>query len=990
MTSKGYPGNSSARTVQVRDHQYIQRSADVELLDHCQHGRPAFILHSPQMGKSSLLAHTIERLKASHHTTLIDLSQFPHPAREEDWFHQIVRILDSSLDLSTDLMSWWAKPTVFALPPHRRLMKLFVEVILPEMTKPLVLFIDEIEQIIDLSFRDHFFEWLTTLYESRESNDALSRITFVVCGVATPSQLISEDESLFFKWSHQVVLSDFTLQESLPLSEGLSLSTDDAKEMVTWVYRWTNGHPYLTQMLCQLIEAQHRTAWLETETDECIREFIVSPQGLREPNFQLVRTALTEPDANGISLIEPYLDLLQGKTENLKSNPATLEQLRLVGVLREDTDNKITIRNMLYQEAFPIEWANRHLRSPLAVTQPVSGITPQMQTPPIPAKQHSYVLAASLFLLGIGILMWFFRTPESTPVSVSSPQTVSVLIEPEPALSPSIEITKIPEQPEALTEALLKIQDLETAIAHNQQHSGDEVRSLINQRTQLENQLISKEGALSEMGHQLEILAAELHAQQDAHDQSIVKLETKNTTIIGELKSAINEIDTLKAENLKQSSISSSEIAKLMENRSQLEIQLETAKTELAIALEQARGLEIKLAQQQRIQSDNRRLASDQAKLRERLLLSESALNEARLTLKTNETSALKQAELARAKLARLQQERSDDQETLRSQQKAITAFKAHATKYETDLSEKEQAIQETRQKITGLKRQTDALHNTMSEKDQNLQNAQKTIHSLTSEIHELHERESQTNIRLSELEKNVVEQRKTTDRTLRAIEQERDELKTELKLAAQKLNTTKTEMVSLADQLAEVQRTFANSQSNIQTIQASSSEKRRHAENHIAALTQNNTELETKLRENKEAFQQAQQRIEKSEIILNNVSVIEERMRTLIEQRNNFLAERNETQKQLAKAQQHILSLEEGLSAVSPTEDSSSTDLSELSTADNSFPFYEENGSWKIDLSNITKIGGTEEIQSQGKSGKTEEDVILEFEKIIGDKNES
>ena len=349
-------------------------------------GAPAYILHSPQMGKSSLLAHTTEQLKASHHTTLIDLSQFSHPAREEDWFHQIVRTLDSSLDLSTDLMSWWAKPTVFALPPHRRLIKLFVEVILPEITKPLVLFIDEIEQIIDLSFRDHFFEWLTTLYESRESNDTLSRITFVVCGVATPSQLIPEDGSLFFKWSHQVVLSDFTLQESLPLSEGLSLSTDAAKEMVTWVYRWTNGHPYLTQMLCQLIEAQHRTAWLETETDECIREFIVSPQGLREPNFQLVRTALTEPAANGISLIEPYLDLLQGKTENLKSNPTTLEQLRLVGVLHENPDNKITIRNMLYQETFPIAWANRHLRSPLAVDQLVPGITPQMENTAHPHK----------------------------------------------------------------------------------------------------------------------------------------------------------------------------------------------------------------------------------------------------------------------------------------------------------------------------------------------------------------------------------------------------------------------------------------------------------------------------------------------------------------------------------------------------------------------------------------------------------------------------
>ena len=87
MAPKNHQGVSSGRTVKARNLQYIQRPADAELLDHCQNGRPAYILHSPQMGKSSLIAHTAEQLNATtHHAVLIDLSQFPLPPREEEWF----------------------------------------------------------------------------------------------------------------------------------------------------------------------------------------------------------------------------------------------------------------------------------------------------------------------------------------------------------------------------------------------------------------------------------------------------------------------------------------------------------------------------------------------------------------------------------------------------------------------------------------------------------------------------------------------------------------------------------------------------------------------------------------------------------------------------------------------------------------------------------------------------------------------------------------
>ena len=840
MASKNHPGISSGRTVKARDLQYIQRPADAELLDHCRNGRPAYILHSPQMGKSSLIAHTAEQLNASsHHAVLIDLSQFSLPPREEEWFQNIVRILDDRLDLSTDAMSWWAKPSVFALPPYIRLTKLITEVILPEITAPIVLFIDEIERTMALPFREHFFEWLATLYESRGTDSTLYRLSFVVCGVATPSQLIPEGGPLLFQWSHRVVLSDFTLQEALPLAEGLSLPTDAANEMVTWVYRWTEGHPYLTQLLCQLLEEQHRIAWLETEVDECIRHFIVSPQGLREPNLQFVRRALTEPDANGVFLLEPYLDLLEGKTENLRTNPSALEHLRLVGVLRED-EEAIAIRNTLYQEAFPITWVKRHLRPPTSEPQSVGS--------PLPTTQHSYVMAASLFLLGVGILVWFFRAPVPMPLSVS--------IEPPPTPPALTEIATTPQQPEALAQAQEKIQELETTIVRYQQLSTGEIESLIDQRTQLETQLTSKDRVLSDRQTKVQTLESALDDQRDAHEQMIANLQTERTKLQNkatatarELNTALENVKTLQMAVLKKSSLSPSEINKLMANRSQLETQLKTANTELALAHDRARGLEARLTQQQQLmQTESQRLVEDRSRQETKLKGLETTLADTRQMLSTKEATAQKQAELARSELNRLQQDRTKYQELLSASQEELSSLKTQTVNLEATLAQKDQAVQEEQQGRA----------------------------QLTTELQDLRSKESQSANRISQLETLLAQQRENDGNTLTVLQLERDQLNTQLSQSGQELNSAKTQAATLGDQLSAALAQVALNQNALQEIHTSSSEQTRRSKESQTALTQATEERDRysqKLQGTEQLLAKAQDNIQRLEQSLRTVT---------------------------------------------------------------------------------------------------------------------
>jgi WD40 repeat protein len=840
MAPKNHPGLSSGRTVKARALQYIRRQADAELLDHCQNARPAYILNSPHMGKSSLITHTAEQLNASsHHAIIIDLSQFPLPPREQEWFYHIVRILDDNLDLTTDVMSWWEKPSVFALPPHVRLIKLISEVILPEITAPLVLFIDEIERTVSLSFRGHFFEWLASLHESRATNSDLYRYSFVICGVATPSELIPEGGPLIFQWSHRVKLSDFTLNEALHLSEGLSLPTDDANEVVEWVYRWTNGHPYLTQLLCQLLEEQHHKTWIEAEIDECVRHFIVSPQGLREPNFQFIRTALTEPDTQGVSLLKPYLDLLQGNLDSLRNNQPALEQLRLVGVLRED-DQEIAIRNPLYEAVFPQEWVKRHLRPSIAIAP--TSLPPSVASPFLALKPW-FILAASIFLVGIGFLVWSFRGPTSPPLSTTSQEApAGSSIEAHPTSPTSTEMAGMPQESAALTQAQGKIQTLETTIAEYQRLSNQKLENVHAQRTQLETQLQSQDKTLSGLLDKIETLEAALLDQQQSSQQAHLKFETERAKLAGALAAATSERDAVQQETkslktalLKQSSLAPSEIKELLADRNQLENKLTTLGQKLTRVEQKAQELTAALAQEElSAKSEETRFDRDRAKLQTQLNTLHSELRQTKESMKQAEQHSQGQQTLAQQELARLQQARASLQD---------------------ELNEKKRVLLEQDNRLTSLEAKNGTYR-------QDLQKALEAKTTLTAQLQDAQQAGIEVQNRVAQLEADLIQHQGTADAKTRTLQQERDQLSQKLAKTLADLETTNNRMTTLTAQLTSTKQELENRHETLRDINTASAEKNRLSDNLLASLAQTRTDLESRLHTKEEALVQAQQRI--------------------------------------------------------------------------------------------------------------------------------
>ncbi len=944
MAHKNHQGTSSGRTVKARDLPYIERSADIELLDHCRNGRPAYILHSPQMGKSSLLVHTAEQLNSSsHHAVIIDLSQFPLPPWEEEWFHTIVHLLDESLDLSTDILAWWKKPSVFAIPPHKRLTQLLTEVILPEIPTPLVLFIDEIERIAPLPFRQHFFDWLAMLYESRGTNSTLYRFSFVVCGVATPSQLIPEEGPLLFQWSHRVLLSDFTLDEALPLAEGLSLPSDTAQEIMEWLYRWTKGHPYLTQLLCQLLEEQHRVGWFEAEVDDCIQHFIHSAQCLREPHFQFVRTALTEPDANGDSLLHPYLDLLEGRFEKLKSNPAAVEQLRLIGVLGVH-ENELTIRNLLYQEAFSEKWVKRHLQAPTHRTTPP---TPELPSSPPPSPQvesisspttkHSNILAASLFLAGVGLLVWLFNPFNSSPPTVIVGQDPSLLKESSKSLDTPTEIEGKPVAPVALQQAQEKIKKLEATIVRYQQLADDEYQALLEQRDQLEAQLASKNNTLSDLQSQMQALISEQHDQQNTYEQKIAQLEIERNQIEAtartnakDLNTAIEEVKTLQMAVLKKSALTPSEMTKLMADRSSLESQLKTANTALAVAHERARNLESQLLQQQQVvKAETQQRLEDRERFETTIKELETTVDTTRQLLSTKETTALEQAKLAQSELDRLQQDRSKYQEMLATSQEELASLQSRSLALKATLAQKDRAIENDRSKyeellaarqeeLDSLQSQNLELDATLVQKDRVIEKEKQQHTTLTTEIQELRTQESQAAGRIVQLETLLTQNREGARSTLTSIEKERDQLRAQLIQTQKELNSVKTQTASLKTQLSDATTEVTQNKNALQAVHTSSSEQARRTEEKISELSLIRSTLQSQLLESQTALNQAQATIKQLENNATAMSKTQNMLTKVKEERDQYSEKLQREKVQLAKAQDRIQSLEQSLHIMS------------------------------------------------------------------------
>jgi tetratricopeptide (TPR) repeat protein len=346
-------------TVQASDGIYIERSADRELLSLCLHNAFAYILTSRQLGKSSLVVRCAQELGSrGTRSAIVDLTQLGVNVSESEWYLGFLAAVEDALCLETDVTAWWHSHREMGVT--QRLVTFFQNVVLHELPGPVVVFVDEIDSTLSLSFTDDFYAAIRSLHNARATKPELQRLSFVLIGVATPTDLISDPRRTPFNIGHRVEVTDFTLEEALPLSEGFGFNEPTPSELLAWILAWTGGHPYLTQRICRSVANVRTPGWSRHDLDSFVSAMYLGVAGQQDHNISFVADMLTSRAPDATAVLSAYRAIRKRHRVVDDPHSSILTHLKLSGIVRNER-NHLVVRNRLYQEIFDFDWIAEHL-----------------------------------------------------------------------------------------------------------------------------------------------------------------------------------------------------------------------------------------------------------------------------------------------------------------------------------------------------------------------------------------------------------------------------------------------------------------------------------------------------------------------------------------------------------------------------------------------------------------------------------------------------
>jgi hypothetical protein len=340
-------------TTIIPSHLYVERSADRQLAQIIDDmGRPGYVLVARQMGKTNLLINMKRNRERDGDLVIyIDLSNRSDTARA--LFRSIV---DSILEIDPEMFAHEIAEVSKSrqasdLTPGIEYDRHLRSILRSQPDRRFIIVLDEIDSLVSSNYSDIFLAQVRSMYFSRANYSEYERLTYVLSGVAEPSDLIKDKNISPFNIGEKIYLEDFSRTEFSDFVEKAKLNLPRDVEMR--VFEWVGGNPRMTWDVCSALEEislteQHLTP---QDVDGVISRLYLSSFD-RAPVDHI--RVLAESDSQ---IRDAIVSIRYGKADALDEK--TRSKLYLSGITRTASANDTKIKNRVIDQAISDAWLNQ-------------------------------------------------------------------------------------------------------------------------------------------------------------------------------------------------------------------------------------------------------------------------------------------------------------------------------------------------------------------------------------------------------------------------------------------------------------------------------------------------------------------------------------------------------------------------------------------------------------------------------------------------------
>lgn len=329
---------------------YVDRVADMQLREIIHDmGRPGYILVARQMGKTNLLINAKKKLEGPEDIfAYIDLSNRYDTDRE--CFRSIIdTILETNAErlesIANEVFSDRESKNAAAHREHARELRK----ILKSIKGKLIISLDEIDSLTSADYSDKIFAHVRSIYFERINFKEYERLSYIISGVAEPSEIIKDKSISPFNIGQKILLGDFSYSEfeSFIIKAGLGFQESIRKR----IFHWCNGNPRLSWEVCSFLEDISAMGLdiTESEVDKTVRDLYLTK--FDRPPVDHIR-ALVEYDKE---LREAVIAIIYEKSGALSDRVKS--RLYLAGILGSDYEfGSVRIKNKVIEESLDENW----------------------------------------------------------------------------------------------------------------------------------------------------------------------------------------------------------------------------------------------------------------------------------------------------------------------------------------------------------------------------------------------------------------------------------------------------------------------------------------------------------------------------------------------------------------------------------------------------------------------------------------------------------